>query len=111
MLGDEAGEAENLGAVINDEHTQPDLLIGPGEDWMVLVIGDHPEGFGEDDLYLSRRTADGWSTPQNLGAPLNTNAYEYGPALSADGRYLYFTSHRRNDNADVYRISVEALGL
>ncbi|MCH9014226.1 MAG: PD40 domain-containing protein [Gemmatimonadetes bacterium] len=25
---------------------------------------------------------------------MNSSEYEYGPTLSGDGRYLYFTSHR-----------------
>ena len=41
---------------------------------------------------------------------MNSKEYEYGPSLSPDGRTLYFTSHRRG-SADVYRVSVSALGL
>ncbi len=35
-----------------------------------------------------------WSAPVNLGSVINTGANDQGPALSKDGRSLYFTSDR-----------------
>ncbi len=70
---------------------------------MILAITDHPDGYGGDDLYLSRVNSGEWSTPLNLGSEFNTAEYEYGPTVSADGKYLYFTSHR-SESADVYRV-------
>lgn len=104
------GEAEHLGPPINDELSQPDLLVSPDERWMILVITEHPSGLGGDDLYLSRFEDGSWTDPQNLGAPINSEEYEYGPTLSRDGRHLYYTSHRRG-SADVYRIELRALGI
>lgn len=100
--------AENLGAPVNDEHSQPDLLVSSDESWMVLVITDFPGGLGGDDLYLVERLGRGWRAPKNLGAPINSSEYEYGPTLSRDGRFLYFTSHRRG-SADVFRVPVSTL--
>lgn len=104
------GAAEHLPAPINDALSQPDLLVEPEERWMILVITDHPSGLGGDDLFLVRRTAEGWGALVHLPAPINSEEYEYGPTLSADGRHLYFTSHR-GGQADVYRIPVSALDL
>ena len=47
-----------------------------------------------DDLFVDGR---------RLGTPINSFAHEYGPALSLDGRWLYFTSDRRG-SGDVYRV-------
>jgi hypothetical protein len=102
------GTVTHLPAPINDERSQPDVLVGPDESWMILVVTDRPEGLGGDDLYLSNRAGGEWSTPINLGAPLNSDAYEYGPTISADGRHLYFTSHR-GDDANVYRVALAAV--
>jgi regulation of enolase protein 1 (concanavalin A-like superfamily) len=103
-----AGSA--IGAPINDALGQPDLLVAPDGTWMILVITDHPQGLGGDDLFLSRFENGHWSALKHLPAPINSSEYEYGPSLSPDGRTLYFTSHR-GGNADVYRIPVAALGL
>lgn len=103
-----ADEAEHLAPPINDEHSQSDLWVSPDERVMILVVTDRPGGFGGDDLYLSRDDGSGWSPPENLGPGINTAEYEYGPTLSPDGAFLYFTSHR-NGSADVYRIPVDAV--
>lgn len=101
------GAFEHLGPPINDEHSQPDLWVSPDESWMILVITDHPGGYGGDDLYISRFDGKSWSAPENLGPEINSGEYEYGPTLSADGEYLYFTSHRAG-SADVYRAPLAA---
>lgn len=45
---------------------------------------------GHEDIYYSIRENGGWSSPMNLGSPINTVDYEGYPSLSADGKYLYF---------------------
>ena len=48
-------------------------------------------GFGKrEDIYFSTREKSGWSVPQSVGAPINTDGYEGFPSISADGKYLYF---------------------
>ena len=47
--------------------------------------------YGGVDLFVTRREADDWSAPENLGPLINTNGIEYGPGLSADGETLYFS--------------------
>ena len=46
------------------------------------------------DLWVATRakTSDPWGTPVNLGPAVNSTATEAGPALSFDGRTLYFQS-------------------
>ncbi len=52
------------------------------------------DGKGMCDLYHSTWTDGNWSTPTNLGSPVNTRYSEKHPSISADGRKLYFTSTR-----------------
>lgn len=100
---DHDGTMTRFSTPINDEQSQPDLYVSADETWMILVITDHPDGYGGDDLYLSRFDGESWSVPTNLGPEINTDEYEYGPTVSGDGEYLYFTS-RPGDSADVYRV-------
>ena len=53
-------------------------------------------GIGGADLWTATRATVGapWSTPVNLGAPVNTSDTEIHPYLSADGRSLVFCSSR-----------------
>lgn len=46
---------------------------------------------GDESLYLSEKTQDGWSKPKALPAPINTSENEGTASLSADGRTLVFT--------------------
>lgn len=50
---------------------------------------------GNCDLFESRKTGDQWSVPRNIGAAINSPAWESQPSLSADGRMLYFVSNRK----------------
>lgn len=43
------------------------------------------------DIWKVTRTDRGWSEPQNLGAPVNTEADEFYPSITASGN-LYFTA-------------------
>ncbi len=52
------------------------------------------DGFGNHDLYFSKKQGNTWSTPVNMGPLVNTKYWEAQPSLSADGQLLYFTSNR-----------------
>lgn len=102
------GGVVHLPPPLNDEYSQPDLWVSPDESWMILAITGHPDGFGGDDLYVTTKDGDAWATPVNLGPEVNSAEYEYGPSISPDGAYLYFTSHRSGP-ANVYRISIKVV--
>jgi WD40-like Beta Propeller Repeat len=68
----------------------------------VLAIGVHPAGGLVQPGF--ERFSD-WSPPINLEAPLNTAAEESAPALSDDGRSLYFNRNRNavgDNHEDLY---------
>lgn len=69
-------------------------FITPDGSHFYLASDRKDGGYGGFDLYVSTRTADGWSKPQNLGPQINTPANEYSPSLAADGRRLFFSSNR-----------------
>ncbi len=52
-------------------------------------------GIGGYDVFFSHMGEDGrWSTPQNIGHPINTAQDDHGLIVSADGRTAYFASNR-----------------
>jgi len=51
-------------------------------------------GLGMCDLYYSILKDGRWSRPTNVGSPVNSRYSEKHPAISADGRVLFFTSNR-----------------
>ena len=62
----------------------------------IFFRSDRAGGVGGNDLWVATRdTVDApWSTPVNLGAPVNTSANESLAYLSADEETLMFTSTR-----------------
>jgi hypothetical protein len=62
----------------------------------IVFDSDIPGGLGGSDIYTATRSRVGesWSTPTNVGAPLNSPAGESRASLSWDGTSLYFGTTR-----------------
>lgn len=61
----------------------------------LYFVSDRPGGYGGQDIYVSTRVGDNWTTPQNLGPIINSAGMEASPFIAADGRTLYFSSNGR----------------
>lgn len=102
-------QPENLGAPVNSAYDESDACISPDERFIIFTIYDHPDGMGGGDLYISQRESDGkWTSPGNIGPPMNSPAMEYSPMITPDGRYLFFST-TRNGNSDIYWVDVRAV--
>lgn len=55
------------------------------------------------DIWFVKRTGRGWSTPVNLGAPVNTSENEFYPSVASNGN-LYFTANypKGKGKEDIY---------
>ncbi|MBE0643388.1 MAG: OmpA family protein, partial [Bacteroidetes bacterium] len=64
----------------------------------------HP-GLGGTDMFVSRKLGELWSTPTNVGRPLNSENNDEFFALAAEGRTVYFSSRREGGfgGYDIYR--------
>jgi tetratricopeptide (TPR) repeat protein len=56
------------------------------------------------DIYESRLEGDEWTVPERLKGDVNSNYYEGACSITADGKYLYFTSERKGGfgGRDIY---------
>ena len=89
-------QAVKLGEEINTEHREFDPYIAPDES-MLIFTSNRPEGLGSGDLFISFRDKEGsWTKAINMGDKINTPGSEYCPMISPDGKYLFFTSARRD---------------
>ena len=73
--------ADDVGPVLTADGTE------------AYLYSNRPGGHGGFDLYVARRTDEGWGAPENLGPTVNTPAHEYDPAVAPDGRTLIFASN------------------
>lgn len=62
--------------------------------------GGGRQGFGSCDIFFTQKTNGQWQKPVNVGAPVNSTAWESQPAFSSDGRTLYYISNRRGGFGD-----------
>ena len=81
-----------------------DITPAISSDGLTLYFSSPRAGtLGFNDIWVSRRatTSDPWSTPENIGEPVNTASNEVGPSLSLDGRTLFFSSGRPSSDDEV----------
>jgi outer membrane protein OmpA-like peptidoglycan-associated protein/Tfp pilus assembly protein PilF len=66
--------------------------------FLVFTACNRRGGFGGCDLYYSELIDGEWTPAKNIGAPINTRAWESQPSLSADGRTLFFASDQKGSS-------------
>ncbi len=82
------------------EHIQLPFTTGPSrylhpaisvDESYIIFSSDGSPSKGGLDLFISRRSSDGWSQPESMGSLINTSGHEWYPFLD-DNNNLYFSS-------------------
>jgi outer membrane protein OmpA-like peptidoglycan-associated protein len=101
-------DAINLGPTINTKGDDQTPFIHADNQSLYFSSNGHP-GFGGADFYVSRKKIDGsWTTPLNLGYPINTYDNEGSIAVSSNGVSAYIASDRADSRGelDIYKITL-----
>ncbi|MDT8323625.1 MAG: hypothetical protein RRA94_05915, partial [Bacteroidota bacterium] len=85
----------NAGPVINTEEDEVSPYIASDGATLYFASDGHP-GLGGTDMFVTRRMSDGWSTPTNLGQPLNSAGNDEFFTLAAEGNTVFFSSRRED---------------
>lgn len=92
------GIAKNLGNIINSEKNYEfggDGSAAISSDGKTMYFASSREdGIGNVDIYSAENLNGVWSNIKNLGLPLNSKKFDSHPAISPDGKTLYFSSDR-----------------
>jgi len=96
-------KAVKLGDAINTDAYEADVFIDPYEEYMIFCA-QREDGLGRGDLYISFKEKGSWSPSINMGRTVNTEHHELCPFVTADGKYLFFTSQQ-----DIYWISTDII--
>jgi len=104
LTGNQWSLSKGLFGNINTNQNEGAQNISQDGDWLIFTGCNFAEGMGSCDLYISYLTPEGWSSPENLGKTINTDAWESAPSLSPDKRDLYFSSNRAGGygSSDIY---------
>ncbi|MFN0275357.1 MAG: OmpA family protein [Chitinophagales bacterium] len=88
------GKAKNVGKPVNTMLNEGAQSISADGKNLVYTLCNHPLGFGSCDLYFSVSYNETWSEPANCGKKINSGDWDSQPSISADGKFLYFSSSR-----------------
>ncbi len=87
-------KVENMGVPLNTQGNEGAQCISPDGQQIYFTACNRDDGYGSCDIYYTHKVGNTWTTPVNLGEPVNTARWESQPSISSDGKTLYFTSAR-----------------
>jgi OmpA-OmpF porin, OOP family len=109
---DETGlwtKAVNVGPPINSEYDEMSPFIHVNGQSLFFATNALP-GFGGYDLYVSERDTAGWTTPRNIGAPVNNHDDQFSLFITADGGKAYYSHEETRDDgysvSKIYEVSL-----
>lgn len=88
---------KNIGLPINTNQRESNPYISPNGKYIIYFSSDK-NGFGEVDLYISFKRKNKWTTPKNLGTPVNSNVAEFCPFVHQKEKRLYFTRQEKQSD-------------
>ena len=101
-------DAINLGPSMNTKGDDQTPFIH-ADNQSLYFSSNGRAGFGGSDIYVSRKKIDGnWTTPVNLGYPINTYDNEGSIAVASNGATAYIASDRSDSRGelDIYKITL-----
>lgn len=100
------GDAENLGNTINTSDDEDAVFLHPDGKTLYFSSKGH-KTMGGYDIFKSTYNAGKWSTPENIGYPVNTADDDVCFVLTASGDYGYYTSIKPEGKGkrDIYKVS------
>lgn len=85
----------------DDKYWKSTPVISPDGKYMVFNSYGNPAGKGGEDIYISKKIANGWTKAKNIGNLINTKAEEAAARFSNDGKYFFFAREiKQNPDQD-----------
>ena len=93
----------NLGVNVNSNQWETQASFSPDGRYLYF-ISNRGGGVGQDDIWRSEITSEGFMQAENIGKPVNTKYNEMSPFLHPDNLTLYFSSdgHIGMGDYDIY---------
>jgi len=106
-------DASLLGSPSDSRGDAGAMSVSPDGSTMYFTSCFRTDSRGSCDLYYSKLTSKGWSVPVNLGSRVNSGKWDSQPALSPDGRTIFFTSNRDGGygQSDIWKTELQENGF
>lgn len=98
------GTLQSLGSTINSKGNELSPFLSSNKRVLYFASNGHG-GLGGTDIFVSIRKGDDWNdwtTPVNLGTPINSPDFDAYFVLDATNNEAYFTSNRGQKYSDIY---------
>lgn len=86
--------AQNVGLPINTTERESNPYISLKEDYIIYFSTD-AKGYGDVDLYISFKKDGKWTSPKNLGLPINSVDAEFCPFVHEKEKRIYFARQKK----------------
>ena len=96
---------QKLNSTINSEYDEESPFIHPDGKTLYFSSKGHST-MGGFDIFKSEKTDAGWSTPENIGYPINTAGDDLCFVITADGKLGFYSSAKASGYGghDIYAI-------
>lgn len=92
------GQARSFDEINTDGKDKSPFLHQDSETlYFVSSVSDKRKGVGGLDIFYTRKENGKWTTPKNIGYPINSEEDELGLFVSTDGKLAYFSSRVGGD--------------
>ncbi len=103
----EWGESQNLRPTINTPYQDAPPFIRPDKQTLYFSSKGH-NSMGGYDIFKTQQQDTSWTTPINIGYPINTTDQDIYFVISGDGQHGYYASARDDSygNLDLYQMDL-----
>jgi outer membrane protein OmpA-like peptidoglycan-associated protein len=100
------GRPSNLGSTVNSRGDEDSPFLHADSVTLYFSSNGHPS-LGSNDIFKTTLTDGKWTTPENLGYPINTSGYDGFFTLSPDKKTGYYSAHpgTKAANTDIYVVN------
>ena len=100
------GNPINLGPKINTPGNEKSPFMHSDSYTLYFSSDGHPGVGGQDIFFAHVDKFKQFTTPVNIGVPINTEEDEVGFMVSTDGKYGYFSSNSLGEGLDIYNFEL-----
>lgn len=100
------GNPINLGSKINTTGDEKSPFMHSDSYTLYFSSNGHPGVGGQDIFFAHVDKFKEFTTPVNIGVPINTEEDEVGFMVSTDGKYGYFSSNAVGEGLDIYNFEL-----
>lgn len=105
-LDDSWSKPKHMGDVLNSKGDEGYVFLALDGKTIYFSSNGH-KGLGGMDLFMSKRldeTWSNWSTPQNLGTPINDKGNNQFISIAAEGKKAYIASQNEEQKGDLFEV-------